>query len=1241
MQQNERRELRRLNRPQLSYPELPVCYHREEILKALEERQVVIVAGDTGSGKSTQLPKLCLEAGRGISGLIGHTQPRRLAARSIASRLASELDTQLGRQVGFKIRFSDRTADDTLIKVMTDGMLLAEIHQDKWLRQYDTIIIDEAHERSLNIDFLLGYLRQLLPERPDLKVIITSATLDHQRFAAHFWQAPLIEVAGRTYPVDIHYAEPELSEELSQVEQIAEGVETLETDSRGDILVFLATEREIFEAADYLRRQQYANTEILPLFSRLSQRDQDKIFAPQSFRRIILATNVAETSLTVPGIKYVIDSGYVRISRYSHRNKVQRLPIEPISRASADQRAGRCGRTEPGICLRLYTYDDYCARPAHTDPEIRRTSLAAVILQMAVLRIGPIEQFPFLQPPQTRYIEDGYRQLYELGALNARRRVTRRGRAIAPLQVDPRFARMLLEAQTQDCLAEVLVIVSFLSIQDPRERPQQAREQADACHRRFQHNQSDFMSIVQLWQEYQAQVAVLSGNALRRYCQQHFLSPLRMRSWVEVYHQLKRSMTQRGARLNQEPAGYEAIHKALLSGLLTQVGYNHRDKEYQGPRGVRFFIFPGSGQFKATPKWVMAAELVETSKLFARTVARMTPEWVETMAGHLLKYRYEDAHWSRKHGKVMAYETVTLYGLELATRRRISYERIAPEESRELFIRGALVEGAMHTRADFVTKNRALLEQVEDLENKARRRDILVDEETLYAYYDQVLPADVCSQARFNRWVKNLSEAQRNELVFERSQLMQHEAASVTEARFPDTLTLGQLHLPLHYHFQPGSDRDGLTLTVPVEALPQLDPTPLDWLVPGLFEEKLTALLRALPKRVRRALVPVPQYVRALAERLGFQPAQPLKPLLAREITRITGMQVDPEIWNDAVLPEHLVIKVAVVDEQGEQLDRGTNVPALQRKWYQQAVCASRENRESDENTVYQDWSFGDLSTSRTVRRPGMQVTVYPYVQAVANGVRLAQAGSEAEARRGHRQGLLALLKHYCASELASLEQYLPVTAMAPLTRGLYQDTDSWQREIIEVVLAEHFAPEAYLPYSRAAFERWIAEKRPGLGEALSRAGQQFMQALKATRALQKALKCRNLSMELLPLYQSVQQEMEQLVYPGFFAATPVRWRERLPLYLAAQHKRLEKAPTALKRDRQYRRDQQELQNLLERRITALQWPSYVSEVVEIEWLVKELWLSWYTPEVSTVVPVSYERLEKMIRRLGHASSAT
>ena len=949
------------------FPEtLPVSQRKAEIEKLLSEHQVIVVAGETGSGKTTQLSKMCLELGLGNLGIIGHTQPRRIAARSVAARIAEELQTELGDLVGYKVRFNDQISDNTQIKLMTDGILLAEIQTDRFLNQYSCLIIDEAHERSLNNDFILGYLKQLLPRRPDLKVIITSATIDVERFSKHFNNAPIIEVSGRTYPVEVRYRPVVEEDDQDQLQGILNAVDELQAEGRGDILIFMNGEREIRDTAEALQKQNLKHTEILPLFARLSAQEQNKIFHPSGLNRIVLATNVAETSLTVPGIKYVIDPGTARISRYSYRTKVQRLPIEPISQASANQRKGRCGRVSEGICIRLYSEEDFNNRPEFTDPEILRTNLASVILQMTALGLDDIEAFPFVDAPDKRHIQDGVKLLEELGAIQPKKiksykhdgarfptrakdvsankngtryetcaieseekkqgwELTPIGRQLAQLPVDPRLAKMLLSAVNFGSVYEVMIIVSALSIQDPRERPTEKQQASDEKHRRFADKKSDFLAFLNLWNYVQEQQKALTKNQFRRQCQKDFLNYLRIREWQDIYQQIRLAVREMGLPINSEKAEYQQIHTALLSGLLSHIGLKEAEKQqYLGARNAHFAIFPNSVLFKKQPKWVMAAELVETSKLWGRMVAEIEPEWIEPLAEHLTKKSYSEPRWSKSRGAVIADEKVSLYGVPIVAARPVNYGSIDSTVSREIFIQSALVEGDWNTKHKFFKQNQQLIREVEELEHKSRRRDILVDERTLFEFYDQRIGTDVVSQKHFDTWWKKAEKQDPELLNFERSFLINDDAEQVSKLDFPNFWHQGNLKLKLAYQFEPGTDADGVTVHIPLPLLNQVEMTGFDWQIPGLREELVIALIKSLPKSYRRNFVPAPNYAQAFLGR-AVPLEKPLLDTLIYELRRMTGVTVEAEYWNWEQIPSHLKMTFRVVDENGKKIAESMN----------------------------------------------------------------------------------------------------------------------------------------------------------------------------------------------------------------------------------------------------------------------------------------------------------------------------
>ncbi len=1021
--------------PKVTYPEeLPISAKRGEIADAISANQVVIVCGETGSGKTTQLPKICLDLGRGVQGMIGHTQPRRIAARSVAARVAAELHTPLGEAVGFQVRFTDKTSADNYIKVMTDGILLAQTQADRWLSQYDTLIIDEAHERSLNIDFLLGYVKQLLPRRPELKLIITSATIDAGRFSAHFDNAPVVEVSGRLYPVDVWYRpfdeDDEDEHEIDLPEAIVNAVDevTAHTGS-GDVLVFLPGEREIRDAAEALRKHHPQGMEILPLFARLSAQDQERIFsAGGATRRIVLATNVAETSLTVPGIRFVVDSGLARINRYSYRNKVELLQVEKISRASANQRAGRCGRVMNGICVRLYGEEDFKARVEFTDPEILRSSLASVILRMGSLKLGDIEDFPFVDAPASRMIADGYQLLAELGAVDEARALTPIGQQLAKLPIDPRVARMLVAAKQEGCLNEVLIIAAALSVQDPRERPMDKQEAVTQAHAEFVDDRSDFQSYLGIWKWFEeALVHKKSNRKLVQDCHDRFLSYLRLREWRELHSQLHAVISEMGWRLNEKEARYEEIHRALLAGLLGNIGFKSEEAGiYLGARQIKFVLSPASGLKKKGPKWVMAAELTETTRLYARGVAVIEPEWIERLGVHLAKRSYREPHWSKDSGSVVAYEQVSVYGLVVVPKRRVQYGPIEPKEARELFIRGALVAGHYAGHPEFLEYNRHLIEDVQQLEHKSRRHDVLVDDEAIFAFYAERIPEGIFSTVDFEKWRRQAEREDPKLLFLSREYLMRHAAEQITEELFPDALTVGMQTFDLSYRFEPGHALDGVTMIVPLHLLNQLDERRCEWLVTGLLRDKITYLLKGLPKGLRKHFVPVPQMVTACLEILDPD-GGPLTEALTQALFAKTGVEVPPDAWDIADLPPHLLMNFRVVDEKELEIATGRDLPALRN---QLGVKARRTFSETASSAFERKgsvtWDFDELPEQVEVDRGKGKLIGYPAIVDEGKSVGLTLLDTEAEADAATRRGLRRLFQLALPEQMKSLARNLP-----------------------------------------------------------------------------------------------------------------------------------------------------------------------------------------------------------------------
>ena len=1217
---------------------LPINAHRETIAAAIRDHQVVVICGETGSGKTTQLPKICLSLGLGAAGLIGHTQPRRIAARSVAVRIAAELQTTVGGQVGYKVRFADRTGPNAAIKLMTDGVLLAETQGDRLLEQYEVLILDEAHERSLNIDFLLGYLKRLLPRRPDLKLIITSATIDPERFSRHFNDAPIIEVSGRTYPVDVRYRplaatdEDERDRDLQQA--ILDAVDEVWKEGPGDILIFLSGEREIRETAESLRKHHPPNTEILPLYARLSAAEQNRVFQPHGRPRIVLATNVAETSLTVPGIRYVIDPGTARISRYSPRGKIQRLPIEKISQASANQRAGRCGRVMAGVCIRLYAKEDYQARPPFTDPEILRTHLAAVILQMSALNLGRPEDFPFVEPPDSRQISDGFRLLFELQAVDEQRRITELGRQLAKLPLDPRLGRMLLAARREGCLREVLVVAAALAVQDPRERPLEKQQAADEKHRRFRDEHSDFLALIKLWEYYHEQARQLSKNQLRNRCQAEFLSFVRLREWHDLHHELLGLTTEMGLRLNEEPAAYANLHQALLTGLLGHLGLKQEENAYLGARGRNFYLFPGSGLFKKRPRWVAAAELVETSRLYARTVARIEPEWVEGLAGHLLKRSYAEPHWEKRSAQVAALERVTLYGLPIISNRRVNYGPLDPVLARDIFIRHALVAGDFHCQAPFFQHNRALLAELEELEVRARR-DLTADEEALYRFYDERIPEGIYSGPAFETWRKQAERESPRLLFLDRAALLA-EAGPVTDGeRFPDHLDLDGLRLPLTYRFSPGADDDGVTLTVPLAAVNQVDPKRLDWLVPGLRAERMAALLKSLPKTVRRNFVPVPNYVQALLEII--EPGgQSLTEAMAERLETMTGARIPEQDWSPAAVPVHLQMRVQVMDADGQVLAVGRDWAAIQAELRGEARdrFAALPTPEFERERL-RDWDFGELTEEVNFVRNGIQLRGYPALVAETDGtlaLRLLDSPTRAEAAT--RVGLRRLIGGRLGPAYKQLARDLPMFQQMTLHYVGLGTQEALREDLLAAMLDRAFLSEQALPRDRPAFEALLERGRAKLSAVKVEICDTAAVILAAHHEARRLLAADE-SPVWAEALADVREQLARLVYPGFLSATPPEWLPHLPRYLRAVGLRLQKLRHAPDKDRQRSGDIVRLSALWRRQAerNALV-EKHDPELLRFRWLLEELRVAQFAQELKTIAPVSVKRLEEQWGRV-------
>lgn len=1229
---------RRLATPVIRYPEnLPVSQKKQDIADAIREHQVVIVAGETGSGKTTQLPKICLELGRGITGLIGHTQPRRLAARTVADRIADELETSLGGCIGYKVRFNDQVSETTQVKLMTDGILLAEIQQDRLLMQYDTIIIDEAHERSLNIDFLLGYLRELLPRRPDLKVIITSATIDPLRFSKHFHNAPMIEVSGRTWPVEVRYrpiVEEADDTDRDQLQAIFDAVDELGHESWGDILIFMSGEREIRDTAEALSRRELPHTEILPLYARLSNAEQNRVFQSHTGRRIVLATNVAETSLTVPGIKYVIDPGTARISRYSFRTKVQRLPIEPISQASANQRKGRCGRVSEGICIRLYSEDDFLSRPAFTDPEILRTNLASVILQMTALGLGDISAFPFVEAPDRRNIQDGIRLLEELGAItqseNQHYKLTPSGRALAQLPVDPRLAKMVLESPKYACTREVMIITSALSIQDPRERPVDKQQASDEKHRRFADKESDFLSFVNLWNYLQEQQKALSSSQFRRLCKTDYLNYLRVREWQDIYTQLRQVVRELRIPVNSEPADFRGVHTALLTGLLSHIGQKDAEKqEYTGARNARFAIFPGSGLFKKPPKWTMVAELVETSRLWGRIAARIDPEWIEPVAQHLIKRSYSEPHWEKAQGAVMASEKVTLYGLPIVAARKVNYSQIDPVLSRELFIRHALVEGDWQTRHAFFRTNLKLREEVEELEHKSRRRDILVDEERLFSFYDLRIPHEVVSARHFDNWWKKASREQPELLNFAKEMLIKTGAENVSNLDYPNVWQQGNLKLRLSYQFEPGNDADGVTVLIPLPLLNQVEEQGFEWQIPGLRRELVIALIKSLPKPVRRNFVPAPNYAEAFLARVT--PLElPLLEALEREFRRMSGVSIEREAWQWDLVPDHLKMTFRVVDENNHKLGEGRDLStlkvALKGKVQETLTKVADEGLEQSGLHL---WSFGDLPDHFEQKRGSYSVKAWPALVDEKDSVAIRLFDSQHEQQKAMWRGQRRLLLLNIPSPIKYLHEKLPNKAKLGLYFNPYGKVLDLIDDCITCGVDKLIAGYGGPTWQEEGFTQLHDKVRAELNDTVVDIAKLVEQILTAVFRINKRLKGR-VDMTMALALSDIKTQMGGLVYRGF--VTQNGWKRLADTlrYLNAIERRLEKLPIDPNSDRARMLKVEKVQQAWNRWFNKLP-PTRQDDddVQDVRWMIEELRVSYFAQQLGTPYPVSEKRIQQ------------
>ena len=1228
-------EARRASLPRPEFPpELPVSARRSDIAEAIAANQVVIVCGETGSGKTTQIPKICLAMGRGVEGVIGHTQPRRIAARATAARIAQELSTELGGAVGYKIRFTDRVSPRSLVKLMTDGILLAETQSDRMLAQYDTLIIDEAHERSLNIDFLLGYVKTLLPRRPDLRLIVTSATIDAERFSKHFGGAPVIEVSGRLYPVELRYRPLAAEDDDIDLNQsIADAIDELAHAGQGDVLVFLPGEREIREAAETLRKHHPPQTEILPLFARLSAAEQERVFKPHPGRRIVLATNVAETSLTVPGIRYVVDTGLARVKRYSFRNKVEQLRVEAISQSAAKQRSGRCGRIAAGVCIRLYAEDDFARRPAHTDPEVLRSSLAAVILRMKSLGLGEVEDFPFVDPPAPKAVADGYALLAELNAVDDDKALTETGSQLARLPLDPRIGRMILAAKGEGCLAEVLVIAAALSVQDPRDRPLERAQAADEAQKKFDDEKSDFLAFLKLWKFFEEALAhKKSGRKLREACHANFLSFNRMREWRDIHALLKELVAEMGWKVGEFTSGFQQIHRALLAGLLGNIGLKTEEGHYLGARGIKFWIHPGSGVGKKAGRWIMGAELTETTRLYARSVATIDAAWLEQIGSHLVKRHRVDPHWEKTPAHVAAFESGTLYGLPLYAKRRVHYGPMDPVESRNIFIREALVAGDWESRAPFFAHNRKLVRDIEQLEHKSRRPDVLVDEELIYAFYDSLVPEGIHNGAAFDAWRREAEKTNPKLLFLERSDLMRHEAAGITTAQFPHQIEMAGRSLALEYRHEPGAPRDGVTMTVPLVALNQVNPALCDWLVPGLRREKVMALAKSLPQKLRHKLGPLPEFADLLlaAEKPG---EATLAESIARYARRELNLAVPLNGFRPEALPAHLTMNIRVMDEHGRQLGMGRNLAQLRAELGREAGQRFAEAvREETPAQMFTDWGFGDLEEVMEIRRGTQTLVGYPAIVDRGNAVSLEALDSVEKAREMNRAGLRRLFMLQLKEQAKYIEKNLPGFQALALQFNAFGDASDLKAQLLEAAFDRACLADP-LPRMRAEFERRRDEGRSRLTLIANELARLLGAILAEYTGLQKQLQ--QMRKAFPEPCRDIKENVERLLLKRFVAELPFERLQHLPRYLKAAGLRLDKlralGVTGASRDARFAAELAPLLAQWQREQARREKSGeHDPQMEQFRWLLEELRVQLFAQELKTPVPVSVKRLQKM-----------
>ncbi|MDH5484753.1 MAG: ATP-dependent RNA helicase HrpA [Gammaproteobacteria bacterium] len=1209
----------------INYPtELPVSHKKEEIKNLFMENQVIIVCGETGSGKTTQLPKICLESGYGKRGIIGHTQPRRLAARSVANRIAEELGTELGQTIGYKVRFNDQVSSGSQVKLMTDGILLSEINHDPYLNQYDCLIIDEAHERSLNIDFILGYLKLLLPKRPDLKLVITSATIDPQRFSKHFNDAPVIEVSGRTYPVEILYR-PLIQEgqdrSIDLQQGIANAIEELSSHGRGDILVFLSGERDIKDTANFLKKQNYDHTEILTLIARLSITEQTRIFKTSARRRIILSTNIAETSLTVPGIKYVIDSGLARISRYSWKNKIQRLPIEPVSQASANQRKGRCGRTSNGTCIRLYSEDDFNQRDEFTQPEIQRTNLASVILQMENNHLGHIENFPFLEAPDNRLIKDGYRLLFELGAFNTKNKLTKTGRTLYKLPIEPRFARILIEANHESSLTEALIIISALSIQDPRERPLDKRQQAHEKHRQFEDKHSDFITLLNIWTAFHDQKSQLTNNKLRTWCSENYLSWPRIREWLDTHKQIKQILNKLGFSFNQTPANYDQIHRALLSGLLGHVGLKTDESEYQTTRNRKFHIFPGSSLAKSRPKYVMSAEILETSRVYAHFVAKIDLDWVLRKASHLLKHSYQNPHWSKKSSTVKAYRQSSLYGLIIQQAKIVNYGDINPVESREIFIQSALIEGHLNTSAFFYKHNHELVDSIKTLEAKQRKSNILTDDADLFQFYATHLPNGIYSGALLDKWLQTNDGRQ---LLFDQGLVTGNGINNICAENYPDHILINNVNFPLEYSLNPAGHNDGITVITPAAAIMTLDPDLCEWLIPGLLHEKITALIRSLPKSLRRYFVPAPDFATACIKSLT-PVSSPLISTVSNQLTKMTGITIPYDAWRPELLNDYLFLNFRVIDETGNILKESRNLLALQETYKDHHQNNIHKNIDQGLDHVDPE-ILNDFPGCYESNSSGIKLTVYPALTKEKNKVALRIYYSKIDAANAHYAGIRQLYINNIALSLSKFKrQFVNLDKICVIFRKV-DSCSNITIDIYHLIIDELFTSKTVS--STGDFNRNITHGLSHIetscknwSDLLTKIGTEYNEVMK---------KLNSMPLQLLDSSNDIREQLSYLVFPGFISETPDSWLIHYPRFLKAINYRLQKIQSAPLDDRKKRLEFSDLWSQYRQRADDLKVKGRNSSQLNYyRWLLEEFRVSLYAQHLKTSLPISTRRLKE------------